>query len=91
MSAKLSYQYVTLRCMPRVDREEFLNLGVALYCEAADYLQIAYAIDPVRLRALDPRLDVAALSAGLDYLAAVCAGDPAVGAAGAGPAGSRFG
>ena len=27
-----AYQYVVLRCVPRVDREEFVNVGVVLYC-----------------------------------------------------------
>lgn len=31
----LPYQYVVLRCVPRADREEFLNVGVVLYCEEA--------------------------------------------------------
>ena len=30
------YQYVVLRCVPRVEREEFLNVGVVLYCQASD-------------------------------------------------------
>jgi hypothetical protein len=32
------YQYVVLRCVPRVDREEFVNVGVVVYCQAADFL-----------------------------------------------------
>ena len=32
------YQYVTLRCVPRVDREEFLNVGIVLYSQSADFL-----------------------------------------------------
>ncbi len=55
---KLAYQYVTLRCVPRVDREEFVNVGVVLYCHATDFLRAAWNVDADRLRALDPRLDV---------------------------------
>ena len=55
---KLAYQYVVLRCVPRVDREEFLNVGVVLYCQAADFLDVAWRVDRDRLRALDPRVDV---------------------------------
>ena len=39
--SKLAYQYVVLRCVPRVDREEFLNVGVVVYCQAADFLEVA--------------------------------------------------
>ena len=34
--SRLPYQYVVLRCVPRVDREEFLNVGVVLFCDATD-------------------------------------------------------
>ena len=34
-----SYQYVVLRCVPRVDREEFVNVGVLLYCEVDGFLE----------------------------------------------------
>ena len=35
---RLPFQYVVLRCVPRVDREEFLNVGVVLYSQPVDYL-----------------------------------------------------
>ena len=56
--SRSSYQYVVLRCVPRVDREEFVNVGVVLYCQAADFLDVACRVDADRLLALDPRLDV---------------------------------
>ena len=56
--SKLAYQYVVLRCVPRVDREEFLNVGVVVYCEAAGYLEAAWQVDRDRLAALAPGLDV---------------------------------
>jgi len=43
------YQYVVLRCVPRVDREEFLNVGVLLYCQATDFLQAVWNVDRERL------------------------------------------
>ena len=50
----LAYQYVVLRCVPRPDREEFLNVGVVLHCQAADFLDVAWNVDADRLRALHP-------------------------------------
>ncbi len=44
--SKLSYEYVVLRCVPRVDREEFLNVGVVLHCQMADFLDVALARRP---------------------------------------------
>jgi hypothetical protein len=91
MTTPMPYQYVVLRCVPRVDREEFLNVGVVLYCEEAGFLQVAWHVDRDRLTALDPRLDLDAVCDGLTFVEGVCAGDEAVGAAAAEPAGTRFG
>jgi hypothetical protein len=90
-STLMPYQYVVLRCVPRVDREEFLNVGVVLYCEAAGYLSAVWSVDRERLGALDPGLDLDAVCDALAFVDAVCAGDERVGAAGIQPAGTRFG
>ncbi len=88
---RLPYQYVVLRCVPRVDREEFLNVGVVLYCEAAEYLEAAWRAERERLRALDPRLDVDQVCAALAFVEGVCAGDARGGAVAGKPIGTRFG
>jgi hypothetical protein len=85
------YQYVVLRCVPRPDREEFLNVGVVLHCQATDYLDVAWRADRGRLEALDPLLDVDQVCAALDFVEGVCAGDDRGGAAARRPAGQRFG
>lgn len=69
------YQYVALRCVPRVEREEFVNVGVVLYCQDADFLGSASAVDENRLRALDPGLDVAAVRHALAAVDQVCRGE----------------
>ncbi len=88
---RLAYQYVALRCVPRVDREEFLNVGVVVYCHATDYLAAAWQVDPDRLRALDPRLDVEQVREALAFVDAVCAGEESCGAAGRATVSQRFG
>jgi hypothetical protein len=85
------YQYVVLRCVPRVDREEFVNIGVVLYCQARDFLEARAAVDEQRLRALDPTLDLDAVRTALAAICSVSVGDPEVGAAADSPAGVRFG
>jgi hypothetical protein len=87
----MPYQYVVLRCVPRVDREEFVNVGVVVYCEEAAYLAAAWSVDRERLTALAPGLDLDAVCDALDFVRAVCAGDESVGAAAGKPAGTRFG
>ena len=88
---RLAYQYVVLRCVPRPDREEFHNVAVVLYCEEASFLDLACQVDEERLAALDPRLDLAQVRAGLDHAAAVCAGDTRAGDAAGASLGQRFG
>ncbi|MDT0260670.1 DUF3037 domain-containing protein [Jatrophihabitans lederbergiae] len=85
------FQYVVLRCVPRVDREEFLNVGVVVYSQAADYLCSASRIRTGAIRALAPELDLAAVAAALDAVRQLCCGDGAAGAAGRTGLGQRFG
>jgi hypothetical protein len=87
----MPYQYVVLRCVPRVDREEFLNVGVVLYCEEAGFLDVAWRVDRERLTALAPDLDLDAVCDALAFVEGVCAGDERGGAAGVEKAGTRFG
>jgi len=87
----LAYQYVVLRCVPRVDREEFLNVGVVLYCQAADFLGVAWDADAQRLDVAFPGLDVGQVCEALDFVEGVCAGDARAGAAADKPMGQRFG
>lgn len=68
------YQYVVLRAVPRVEREEFVNVGIALYSQQADFLRCAQAVDADRLRAIAPDIDVDAVSAALTRIEEVCRG-----------------
>ncbi|GAA4714490.1 DUF3037 domain-containing protein [Nocardioides conyzicola] len=87
----LAYQYVVLRCVPRVDREEFVNVGVVLYCHATDFLDVSWHVDAERLRALDPSVDVDQVCDALAFVDGVCAGDERGGAAASAPISQRFG
>jgi hypothetical protein len=88
---RLSYQYVVLRCVPRVDREEFLNVGVVIYCQATDYLAVSWQVDRDRVAALYPALDLDQVCDALDFVDGVCSGDERGGAAATKPIGQRFG
>lgn len=91
MSERSPYQYVVLRCVPRVDREEFVNVGVVLYCEDAGFLKSHWRVDAVRLRALAPGIDVTAVTGALVFVDDVCDGDASAGSVGQEPLGTRFG
>jgi hypothetical protein len=87
----MGFQYVVLRCVPRVDREEFVNVGVVLYCQQAEFLRARCHLDSGRLGVLAPDLDLDAATSALVTIEAVCRGDESAGAAGRSPLGTRFG
>lgn len=89
--APLSYEYVVLRCVPRPEREEFVNVGVVLHCQMADFLDARWHCDRDRLEALAPGLELDRVCAGLEFVDAVCAGDPAAGALAGESRRERFG
>ncbi len=79
MSARQAFDYVIVQVVPRVDRDERLNAGVVLFCPAAAFLGCRIHLDPARLRALAPGVDVAGVERQLDAIAAVAAGLAAAG------------
>ena len=91
MTAPLPYQYVVLRCVPRVDREEFVNVGVVLHCQERAFLEVSWSVDRTRLAALDPRLEIDRVCDALAFVEGVCAGDARGGAAAGKDLGTRFG
>jgi len=68
------FEYAVIRVVPRVERDEFLNVGVILYCARKKYLKAAYALDGDRLKAFSPKLDIADIRAHLDSLMLICSG-----------------
>ena len=77
-----SYDYAIVRVVPRVEREEFVNVGVIVSCVERDYLEAKIDLDTARLAALDPTIDLVSVRANLDSIPAICRGGP-----GAGPIG----
>ncbi|WP_299252930.1 DUF3037 domain-containing protein [uncultured Cytophaga sp.] len=75
MPEKNLYDYAVIRVVPRVEREEFINVGVILFCKVERFLQLRYTLDPIRLRALDPNIDMVALEENLKAIDRICAGD----------------
>ena len=85
------FEYAVLRVVPRVEREEFVNVGVILYCAGQQFLQATYALDEARLRAFaGPSLDLAELAARLDAIGRVCRGRAGAGPIGQLPLAGRF-
>ena len=90
MQDKHLFEYAVIRVVPRVDREEFLNVGVVLYCPRQKYLELIYTLDPARLRAFGPGLDLGELESHLHAFAAVVRGGASGGPIGQLDVASRF-
>src|SRR5438445_4992905 len=86
-----AYDYAVIRIVPRVDREEFINVGVIVACQDSDFLEARIEIDETRLLALDPTLDLAMVRRHLATIPAICAGGKAAGPIGGLPRRERFG
>ena len=85
------FEYAVLRVVPRVERGEYINAGVVLYCQEARFLDARIHLDPERLRAFAPGLDHDAVMKHLEAARKICAGGPEAGEIGALPMGQRFG
>jgi hypothetical protein len=76
-----AFDYVIVQVVPRVERDERLNLGAILFCPGAGYLGCLLASDEVELRLgpLANELDLPAVRRQLAAIRAVCAGEPSAG------------
>jgi hypothetical protein len=73
--AKHLFEYAVLRVVPRVEREEFLNVGVIMYCRDQGFLKCAYELPEARLRAFaGPAPDLTELLARLRSFEKICCG-----------------
>ena len=69
-----TYDYAIIRVIPRVEREEFVNVGVIVSCPAKEFLEARIELDEQRLMALDSTLDIATVRDHLAAIPAICAG-----------------
>ena len=90
MHAQRSYDYAVIRVVPRVERQEFINAGVILWCRDQEFIEARVELDEARLRALDPSIDVEAVRRHLASFTLICAGGPDAGPIGKLPKRERF-
>lgn len=90
MQQKDLFEYAVIRVVPRVEREEFLNVGVVLYCAKSRFLQVMYNIDEARLLACSPDLDIDEIRAYLCAFEHICNGSISGGRIATLPVAERF-
>jgi DUF3037 family protein len=88
--AQCSYDYAVIRVVPRVERQEFVNAGVILWCQEQDFLDARIELDESRLRAFSATVDLDAVRRHLASFALICAGGAEGGPIGKLPKRERF-
>ena len=90
MPERAAFEYSVIRVVPRIEREEFVNAGVVLFCKRDRFLAAAVSLDEARLLALDPSADIDCIRQQLDLLDVICRGGPEAGDLGTLPQNERF-
>lgn len=74
MQGKHLYEYAVIRVVPRVEREEFLNVGLILYSKRPAYLKVRYSVNQEKLRLFSTELDMDFLYTNLSAFDKICSG-----------------
>lgn len=74
MQERNLFEYAVIRVVPQVEREEFLNVGVILYCPRQKFLQCLCAVDEDRLCSFSSRIDIGEIKEHLHSYAEICRG-----------------
>lgn len=90
MQENYLFEYAVIRIVPRVEREEFLNVGVVLYCAKLKFLQCRYELDKERLKAFCGKIAIPEVEENLMAFDRICAGGEGAGPIGQLDIASRF-
>jgi hypothetical protein len=90
MQERHLYEYAIVRWVPQVERDEFINIGVIVYCSGKKYLSARFELDQDRLRAFHKSFGADELQQHVDAIKNICAGDSEGGPIAALDAPSRF-
>lgn len=77
-----TFDYAVIRFVPRVEREEFFNVGVILSCPEHKFLEAIFSLDEEKLKCFAPQTRAETVREYLDIIQKICAGDENAGAIG---------
>ncbi len=90
MQGKHLFEYAVIRIMPKVEREEFINAGVVLYCAKQKFLQMEFHLDEKRLAAIASDTNIPEIHKYLCAFKHICSGAAEGGEIGKLPIAERF-
>jgi hypothetical protein len=74
-----SFDYAVVRVVPRVERGEFINAGIIIFCLEHRFLEAQVQVDEARLKSLWPEVDIELVRKHLEAIPKICAGDTSAG------------
>lgn len=75
MQGRSLFEYAVIRLVPAVEREEFLNIGVILYCRQQRFLEVRFHLDSARIQAFSKDVDLQLLKQYIQAFSGICAGN----------------
>lgn len=75
MQEKLLYEYATIRIVPKVEREEFVNVGVILFCKQKKYIKMKVYVNEQKLSLFSSELEICDIYAALAAFEEICNGN----------------
>jgi len=82
MQDRVTFEYAIIRIVPKVEREEFFNVGVILFSKRKKFLGVKYHISPEKLKTYSSEIDLDLLNNYLKSWELICKGEPFGGAIG---------
>ncbi|HSD13758.1 MAG TPA: DUF3037 domain-containing protein, partial [Flavobacterium sp.] len=74
MHEKHLYEYAVIRVVPKVEREEFINIGLILFSKREKYLRIEHKIPAEKIKSFCPDFDLEQLEENLTSFTKICSG-----------------
>ena len=73
------FEYAVIRLVPRVEREEFINVGIILYCPKLKFLEAKITLHHHKVLPMHQSFDCKEIEKNLEAIIKICAGDASAG------------
>lgn len=90
MQDRFKFEYAIIRLVPKVEREEFFNIGAILFSKEKKFLDVKYHVDENKLNSFSNEIDLKLIHDYLNSWKLICKGMPHGGAIGAMDLPDRF-
>lgn len=73
------YEYAVIRLVPRVEREEFFNIGLVMFSKKDKYIRMDYYLCPQKFSLIDNKLEYNEIIENLENFKKITSGNLAAG------------